>query len=41
MPTNVFHGQVLRKIKKLPQESQRDEFLYNFVQFLNKPGDPL
>ncbi len=31
MPTNVLHGQVLRKIKKLPQESQGGGFLYNFV----------
>ncbi len=31
MPKNVLYGQVLRKIKKLPEESQGDGFLYNCV----------
>ncbi len=41
MPTNVLHGQVFRKIKKLLQETRRGGFLYNFVSFLNKPGNTL
>ncbi len=39
MPTNVLHGQVLRE-NKLPQESWRGSFLYNFIYVFNKPGDP-
>ncbi len=31
MPTNVLHGQVLRKNKKLSLDSQWDGVLYNFV----------
>ncbi len=31
MSTNVLHGQALRKVKKLPQESRGGGFLYNFV----------
>ncbi len=31
MPTNVLHGQVLGKIKQLPQESLGGGFLYNFI----------
>ncbi len=29
--TNVLHGQVLEKNKKLPQESCGSDFLYNFI----------
>ncbi len=29
--TNVLYGQVLGKIKKLPDESRGDGFLYNFI----------
>ncbi len=31
MPTNVLHGQVLGKNKKLAQELQLGGFLYNFI----------
>ncbi len=41
MPTNVLHGQVFGKIKKLPPKSGEGGFLYNFVYFLNKPCDLL
>ncbi len=34
MPTNVLHGQVLGKIKKLPQEKRGGGFLYKFVKTL-------